>query len=271
MVVAVKNGGQTLQRCISSVVGQSNPNFELIVIDGASTDNTADVLRVNHDSLAFWISEPDQGISDAWNKGIAHARGEWIIFLGADDYLWSPDVLAAVAPILKSAFPKYRIAYGRVACVDALGSVQGIYGQPWERVKAEFLVDMSIPHQGIFHHRSLFEKVGGFDCDFRIAADYELLLRELGTEDAFFLAEGVIAGMQVGGLSSDFNLAPSIYREFSSARRKNGLKPYPLAWQWRFVKAHLKRLMATLLGAAHTQALLRNFRARIKSVEGRYD
>ena len=271
IIVAVNNGGQTLQRCISSVLQQTGGNLELIVIDGASTDRTVEILRANQDLLAYWISEPDRGICDAWNKGLAQAKGEWLLFLGADDYLWSSDCLATVTPKLRSAFPKYRVAYGRVACVDASGSIQGIYGQPWDVAKVELLVDMSIPHQGTFHHRSLFEKFGIFDCTFRIAGDYELLLRELSKADALFLPESVVTAMQIGGLSSDFNLAPEIYHEFSVARRKHGLKPYPLAWQWRFFKAHLKRLVSMLLGSARTKALLRNFRMRINIAAGRYD
>ena len=271
IIVAVKNGDQTLQRCISSILPQTGGNIELIVIDGASTDRTVEILRANQDSLAYWISEPDRGICDAWNKGLAQAKGEWLLFLGADDYLWSPEVLAMVAPALRSAFPQYSVAYGRVACVDASGAIQGVYGQPWNVAKAQFLVDMSIPHQGTFHHRSLFEKFGVFDRAFRIAGDYELLLRELSTADALFLPQTVVAGMQIGGLSSNLDLAPSIYREFSTARRKHGLNPYPLAWQWKFAKAHVKRLLAVLVGAERLQIALRNFRQNAKPGAGGHD
>src|SRR5690348_14220883 len=93
LIIAVYNGASTIVKCLNSVAAQTYGSRELIVIDGGSTDGTVDILRCNADQLSYWISEPDTGVYNAWNKGLARARGEWIAFLGADDYLWTPDAL----------------------------------------------------------------------------------------------------------------------------------------------------------------------------------
>ena len=87
IVVSVFNGADTLQQCIDSVTDQTYPAVELIVIDGGSTDGTREILLRNASKLAYWVSEPDRGIYHAWNKALVHAQGDWISFLGADDYL----------------------------------------------------------------------------------------------------------------------------------------------------------------------------------------
>ena len=92
IIVAVYNSKKTLQRCIDSVFSQTYPHKELIIIDGGSTDGTVDILRANNDKITYWKSEPDNGIYQAWNKALDHAKSDWICFLGADDYLWKPKV-----------------------------------------------------------------------------------------------------------------------------------------------------------------------------------
>jgi glycosyltransferase involved in cell wall biosynthesis len=92
-VLAIFNASKTLTQCLNSVAQQSCKDFELVVIDGGSTDGSVEILRSQASHFAYWTSEPDRGVYDAWNKALQHARGEWICFLGADDYLWSSDVV----------------------------------------------------------------------------------------------------------------------------------------------------------------------------------
>ena len=101
IVVAVRNGARTLQRCIDSVRNQAYPHKELIIIDGKSTDGTVGILSCNANAISWWISEPDIGIYAAWNKALLHVKGEWICFLGADDYWIASTVLAQAASRLK--------------------------------------------------------------------------------------------------------------------------------------------------------------------------
>ena len=201
IIVAVFNGKATLQQCIDSVAQQTWPNRELIVIDGGSTDGTVELLNANREKIAYWISEPDRGIFNAWNKGLAHANGEWICFLGADDHLWDARVLERIAAQLDRIPPGIRVAYGQIMMLGAEGQQLYTVGAPWEEAGELFKQYMSIPHPAVMHRKSLFERHGKFDESFHIAGDYEFLLRELKTGVAVFIPDIIVIGMRAGGIS----------------------------------------------------------------------
>src|SRR5688500_3797522 len=121
VVTATFNNGHLLPACLASVAAQQGVSVEQVVVDGGSSDGTPALLREWHDRLGAWVSEPDSGISEAMNKGIARARGEWLLFLHADDVLDSPQALAGVLPQLEASgaeivgFPiRFGAAPGRV-------------------------------------------------------------------------------------------------------------------------------------------------------------
>jgi glycosyltransferase involved in cell wall biosynthesis len=248
VIVAVFNGEKTMPRCLASVFDQTYPHKELIIIDGGSTDHTVDLLQAGNDRIAHWESEPDRGICHAWNKALAHARGRWVCFLGADDYFWRENVLAAIAEQLAALPDHINVAYGQVAHVDEQGAVLQIMGQPWEKVRKRFLQQMSIPHQAVFHRRVLFEEHGKFDESFRIAGDYEFLLRELKTADARFLKDIVVAGVQRGGLSNTRENFVQSLREYAQARRKNRVTVFPGRWAWSYAKAWMHIALIRFFG-----------------------
>jgi glycosyltransferase involved in cell wall biosynthesis len=247
VIVSVRNAAATLQRCLDSIASQTYRSREVIVIDGASTDGTVEIVKENRACLAFWLSEPDRGIYDAWNKGLARARGDWICFLGADDYLWAPDTLERLAPVLERAYPPIRLVYGEVAVVNEAGGEMLRAGEDWRSARGRFRQIMCLPHTGLMHHRSLFEAHGNFDESFRIGGDYEMLLRELRTGEALFVPGLVVAGMRHGGVSSDPAGSLRMLREFRRAQRKHGLPP-GRHWISAFVKAHLRVWLWRLLG-----------------------
>jgi glycosyltransferase involved in cell wall biosynthesis len=203
VIVAVFNGAATLQQCINSVAQQTYPNKELIIIDGGSTDGTVNLLKSNREKISYWISEPDRGIYSAWNKALAHAHGEWICFLGADDYFWDEQVLESVVVHMEKLPPDIRVVYGQVMLVNLDGESLFPMGEPWEKVKERFKHTMSIPHPGLMYRRSFFGLHGLFDESYRIAGDYELLLRELKKADAFFIPDLIITAMRQGGVSTN--------------------------------------------------------------------
>lgn len=248
VIVAVFNGAKTLQRCIDSVAEQTYPHKELIVMDGGSTDGTVEILKANSDKITYWESERDRGISHAWNKALDRARGEWICFLGADDYFYEPDVLKLMSPYLARAYPPTRVVYGQVAVVTDKGNLLGMPAKPWQELRPHFFLGMNIPHQGVFQHRSLFEVHGYFDESFRIAGDYELLMRELVSAEALFVPGVVVTAMQYGGLSTIPSLARRALVEFRHAQVKNGLSQLPLKWTWIYVKAWAKHLLNSTVG-----------------------
>jgi glycosyltransferase involved in cell wall biosynthesis len=258
VVVAVFNRVKTLMRCIESVSRQTYKNSELIVMDGGSADGTRDLIENNAQHIAYWESERDRGIYHAWNKALEVAHGDWVYFLGADDYFVDDYVLARVAPHLKRASTVARVVYGRVDLVRKDGSLIGTFGSQWNREK--FFQLMTLPHQGVFHHRSLFQEFGHFNEEFRIAGDYELLLRELKSRNPVFIADVTIAAMQFGGMSSGGQMSVETLREIKRARDLNSIKVVPIQWLWAFLKAHVRRFSYRSLGNSRTRLLVNIYR-----------
>lgn len=219
MVVATRNCASSLQRCIDSVTAQSGVGLETIVIDGASSDGTPRLLAENkaRGMIADYVSEPDGGVYSAFNKGVRRARGEWITFLGCDDVFRDRLVLR---DLLAAAPAGCRIVYGRVNLVSASGEIVETVGAPWSR--EVFLQGAGLPHPGCLHHRSLFDTRGLFDESYRIAGDYELMLRELVHSEPRFV-DRVLVDMRLGGLSRHPDTIPVGVREVIRARGAHGL------------------------------------------------
>ena len=234
IIVAVLNNKDSLERCIESVNNQTYPYKELIIIDGGSTDGTVETLKNNDDKVAYWESNSDRGIYHAWNKALNYARGEWICFLGADDYFWDNHVLSNMVPyIIRAKSCGIRVVYGRIARMNQAGQVIKFLGEPWEKIKWLMPHGMPLPHTGLMHHQSLFKTHGLFDETYRIAGDYEFLLRELNKSDALYVHDIIVAGWQAGGVS-DFKFLFG-HRELARARKKNGF--HNLSWVWLAVHA----------------------------------
>ncbi|BAZ05136.1 glycosyltransferase family 2 protein [Calothrix sp. NIES-3974] len=249
VIIAVYNNVQNLQRCIDSFSSQSYDSKELIVIDGKSTDGTVDIIVNNKEKIAYWESERDRGIYHAFNKGVSHAKGEWIIFLGSDDYFYNSDVLKNVVEQLALAqHCDAGIVYGKVAIISKEYEILQIVNQTWDKSKCNFLQFNNIYHQGVFQHRSIFHSKGFFDETFKIAGDYEFLLRELKDNTPYFLDDIIISCMKIGGVSSSPENYIEVYKEFYKARIKNKVKGFPLALLWLFLTAHVRLIVRKILG-----------------------
>jgi glycosyltransferase involved in cell wall biosynthesis len=260
VVVAVRNAIGTIQACLDSVLEQRHAATELVVMDGASSDGTREVLARNHASLAYWESAPDRGISHAWNKALDHVSGEWVLFLGADDRLAGPDVLARMASSLAAAAGRYRVVYGSVEIVDGAGHVLRTAGDPWDVAAPAFRKGMSIPHQAVFHARALFDARGRYDEGFRIMADYDLLLRELLAHDALFVPGVTVTRMGEGGLSQRPESGTTLVRELHRAWRRNGLLARPPSTYPAVMRAQARDAVARVLGRDAELALTRRYR-----------
>lgn len=228
IVMATYNAAATLPRCLDSLRMQTFRGFEVVVMDGGSTDGTVDILKSAGDVVTHWHSERDRGIYHAWNKALAHAHGEWICFLGGDDRLHDAHALERIIPFLRNPGSR-RVVYGRLRQVDEQGRVVAEIGEPWERAKGAFRAYRCLPHSGLMHHRSLFELHGPFDESLRIAADYEFLLRELKDRDALFAPVPVV-DMTFGGQSTQPENLTRMYGEVRSALARHGLKPPAMRW-----------------------------------------
>jgi glycosyltransferase involved in cell wall biosynthesis len=248
VIVAVYNGAKTLQRCIDSVSDQTYPDKELIIVDGGSTDGTIDVLMANNNKITYWVSEPDNGIYNAWNKALDHVNGDWIYFLGSDDYLWKSNVFEEILPhLIKAESEHIRLVYGQVARVTKNDEICCIEGDSWDYTRRGIVSDgiCTFTHQGMFHHRSLFETYGKFDESFRIAGDYELLIRAFKEGGAALFINGlIVAGMQTGGVTAN---CTKLVKETARARRNNQLRvitvPWLISYAWAICYPSLKYLI----------------------------
>ena len=256
IIIAVFNGVKTLQQCIDSVAQQSYANKQLIIIDGGSTDGTVDLLQANNQSISYWISEPDSGIYNAWNKGLMQANGEWICFLGADDYFWDDQVLASMSRLLVKLPMIIRVAYSQIMLLSENGQELYLSGEPWQKVKQRFKQLMSIPHPGTMHRWSLFEQHGYFDESFRIAGDYELLLRELKTADAAYIPDMISVGMLQGGISSNPQNTLSQLYEVRRAQQKHSLKQPNFYWLMAVFRVYIRLLLWCIVGEKATRRAL---------------
>ncbi len=232
IIVAVLNNAKLIERCLKSIATQTHSQKELIVMDGGSTDGTLEIINANRNKIICWESKPDQGIYNAWNKAIKNSNGEWICFLGSDDYFWNENVLTDLSPYLKKAKDYgIRVVYGQMARVNRNGQIVKLMGKPWKKIRWLMPHGMPLPPPGLMHHRSLFEDHGLFDENFKIAGDYELLLRELKNGTALFANDLRTVGCEEGGIADVKNLAA--HKEVLLARRKNGF--HSLSWVWTAV------------------------------------
>lgn len=211
IITSTLNAMATVERCIESVAAQTFHDFEFIVIDGASTDGTAEFLNSHKELFSVLISEPDTGIYNAWNKALKHARGEWLLFLGADDILADDNVLAHVASFIRSHKATSGIVYGDVALVtkknyEEREIIKVLPENIGERSNREMHTRLPC-HSGIFHHSSLFIKYGYFDETYRICADAKLLISALCIyKESALRIPKIIYKMTMGGVSSVIGL-----------------------------------------------------------------
>ena len=264
IIVAVFNGVKTLQQCIDSVARQTYPNKELIIIDGGSKDGTADFLKANSEQISYWISEPDRGIYNAWNKGLAQANGDWICFIGADDYFWDTEVLERMAAQLVTIPPDIRVAYGQIMLLNNNGENLYLIGESWQKVKERFKQVMCIPHSGAMHRRSLFKDLGLFDESYFIAGDYELLLRELKTKDAFYIPNLISVAMMQGGISSNPANGLLAMREIRHAQQLHGQRLPGWIWLTVTARVYVRFLLWQILEKGFTRKTFDFYRCKLR-------
>lgn len=237
IITAVYNAAPTLEECLLSVRNQSYREIEHIVIDGGSTDGSIEILQRHSSLLAYWVSEPDNGIYDAWNKGLRVATGEWISFLGAEDVLL-PDAVSKYLNACGGTSAQYVSSLVRLV---RPGQPDKIIGRPWSW--PAFQRKMTTAHVGSLHRSALFDKYGTYDTSYRITGDYELLLRPGRDLSGIFLGE-ITAEMQAGGASDSF----AALKEAQRAKIRTGGRN--LVWAcWELWVERLKLAVRRVEGA----------------------
>lgn len=176
IITVCLNSAATIEETIRSVINQDYLNIEYIVVDGNSTDNTAAILYKYNDKISKQISEPDNGIYQAMNKGINLSTGEIIGFLNADDIYTDETIISEVVSTIQQG--GYEAVYGDLVYIDPHNTDKIIrYWQTGKYVKGAFRSGWVIPHPTFFCRRDLFNKYGCFNEQFEVAADFELALR----------------------------------------------------------------------------------------------
>lgn len=197
IITVVFNGAKTLEQTIVSVINQTYKNIEYIIIDGGSTDGTVDIIKQYEDRIAYWVSEPDKGIYDAMNKGIDVATGDIIGIINSDDYYDSNTVEYVVGGFQIS---NADIVHGNIILVLPDGCVYAEYSPP-KVIKNLIWHDMAFYHPTCFVKKSIYKKYGAFSNSYKIAADYELLLKFYLNGVCFFYLEKDVAYFRLAGIS----------------------------------------------------------------------
>ena len=211
IITATFNASEYLSHTIKSVREQVYDNIEWIVVDAASKDATVELLRRNEDVIDYWVSEPDSGVYDAWNKGVLLARGEWIGFLGGDDVFVTDAIQQYVHYILGNKDKQVDYISSRVGKINVQRDIVEVVGNKWEWTL--FQRKMNVAHVGSLHHRSLYDRYGLYDTTYKIVGDYEFLLRSQNTLQAGFI-DHITVHMLMGGISER-----DVWIALSEARR----------------------------------------------------
>ncbi len=171
-----------LQRTIDSVRSQNNSSTEHIIIDGGSSDGSADIIKSNSSLFSYWSSEPDKGVYEAQNKGITKAKGEYLIFLNSGDTFYSTDVINSFVAFCKDKAGK--IIYGNSNVIKADGSSEELIPPV---LTLSFWYRNTLNHQAVFFKKEVFDKFGLYDLAFRFSADLDKLLSVFKKEPASFI------------------------------------------------------------------------------------
>ena len=201
IIIATYNSAKTLRRCLDSIIPQLGTDCEVIVIDGGSKDETMSIVSSYGDKIAYSVSEPDNGVYDAWNKGVKASRGQFVMFIGSDDEM------------ISSAIQKYRdfishngddfdLICGKLFFVDKSGRVLRKVGEPWDWEK-HCKRKLGFAHPGMLHNKRLFERIGYFDLQYKICADSDFLQRVGPDAKGGFIDEYLVK-MSQGGVSDGY-------------------------------------------------------------------
>jgi glycosyltransferase involved in cell wall biosynthesis len=199
IITVVYNAASTLEQTILSVINQTYKNIEYIIIDGGSTDGTVDIIKIYENRLVYWVSEPDNGIYDAMNKGITHSTGEWVNFMNSGDTFYANTVLYEFNNFI---YPDLGIdiLYG-----DACLNNKVIRKYPEKVNSLFFLMGWMICHQAMFVRRELF-LMKLFDGQYKITADMDWLISIIKNKIQLKHIPIVVCNYDIFGCSSDSSI-----------------------------------------------------------------
>ena len=196
VITVVYNNANDIERTLLSVINQTYPHIEYLVIDGASTDGTIDIIRRYAAQLSRFVSEPDKGIYDAMNKGLALATGDYVLFMNSGDEIYSTDTVAAVFASARDA----DIYYGETEMFDADWQSLGLrrHAIPDQFSWKSFRYGMNVSHQAIYIRRKLTK---AYDSRYQLSADIDWVIRAAKAAEKTVNTRLIVAKYLVGGIS----------------------------------------------------------------------
>lgn len=230
IIICTYNASTSLPKTFDSVLSQSLNDYEVILVDGASTDGTQDVIRNYEDKFdgrLRCISEPDSGIYDAMNKGIDLAKGEWLYFMGSGDVFVDNETLQKV--LLEMKKDSCDIIYGNVQ----MGNGGKIYDGEFTKEK---LIQKNICHQAIFSRKNIFEKIGKYNTKYITLADWEHNMRWINNESIKYKYIDIVIARYASGGRSKTAFDKSFYADF-----EDNIKKYFPQEYWKIYKKTKKR------------------------------
>ena len=189
------NNLRGLRRTMDSVVSQTSKDYEWIVIDGGSTDGSAELICENEGQVAWWVSEPDRGVYNAMNKGIEKANGDYLIFMNSGDIFSSADIIASFT----ASNPKADVIYGNAIDVDENGKEVKKHVSP-EKLTLSYFWNHWLHHQATFFHRHCFEHFR-YNEELKVVSDLQLCVELFYNGYTFQKWDHLVAIAQSGGLS----------------------------------------------------------------------
>lgn len=245
IVTATYNAAGTLAQAIESVVRQSYAGLEYVIVDGASTDGTVAIIEryaAQYPDIIRYVSEPDAGIYDAFNKGARLSTGDYVLYLGADDSLVACDIIESLAAELT---PEVDVLSGTARAVSLDGSIEWTLTNDAARNRAQHIAERSfvgmIPHSGMLMRRELLLRYP-FDTSFRIAADYDVFLHYyFDSTVSFRFVDMPVAFFALGGVSSSSSLTATLERENAAICARYGME-YPRMSFLRRIRQHVAEL-----------------------------
>lgn len=219
VVTVCLNSEQYIETAIKSVIGQTYPSIEYIIIDGGSTDTTIDIIHKYRNNIDIFISEPDGGVFEAFNKGLELATGDFVYFLNSDDYLYNNEVIEHVAQMVKND-AEVQFVYGNV---ELLNEKNGFFDVVGKEVSLKDIKKGKMPyHSSTFSKRDLLVKYGGFDLSYRFGSDTDLIVKifKNHTAGCRYINE-VISTFRLGGISSQLKNRNAAIQEINHILKKN--------------------------------------------------
>lgn len=196
IITVCYNSKETIERTIKSVIAQDYEELEYIIIDGASTDGTQDIIEKYIDKISIYVSEPDHGLYDAMNKGLERASGEVFAFLNSDDY-YADNVLNKVKEYFENSDAD-MVSGNMYICKNGI-NIKAVYNK---EKKENMFFQVVYPHPALFAKKELYKKYGGFDTSYKIAADSDWVMRVCFHGADVLCVEDYFTYFSAGGLSS---------------------------------------------------------------------